>query len=1145
MDGKLNQPRPFLFTMKPLKTPTDTVRSKTWPVLLGLLLAATTAQAQFKFIIATNNGAITIKGYSGSSQVVVIPATTNNLPVTTIGSAAFMDDSQMTSVTIPNSITNIGTQAFFYCSSLTNVTIPGSVISMGSQAFWLCGLTSVAFSNGVTSIGTNAFESCQYLVNVMIPDSVTNLGDGAFEQCSSLTSLTIPASVTSLGNDAFESCSSLLGIFFAGNAPAVASSVFGSDSKATIYYWPGTTGWSSPFAGVTALLFPFSYLANPGGVAITGYSGSAAAVVIPATINDLPVTSIGNAVFASNTTPASITIPSSVTNIGTGAFACCPSLKTITVTAPNSFYSSVNGVLFDQSQATLIQYPGGVSGSYAAMPASVTNIAAGAFAGSKLTSVVIPSAVISIGSGAFSGCASLNAFSVSAGNLFYSSADGGVLFNQNQTTLIQCPGGWAGNVSVPGYVTSIGAGAFQYCSAVTGVTLTTNLTSIGSAAFASSGLTKVAIPASVTNLASQAFSACSSLTSVILSNGVPDIGAGAFDQCPQLAGVTIAASVTNLEAAAFANCSSLTNVVFAGNAPAADLTVFAGATNATVAYLYGTTGWSNTFAGLPTLLWLPFGYSTNNGGVAITNYTGPGGAALILPPTLGGLPVTSIGNGAFEGSGLIGVTLPACVTYIGDSAFQVSTLTSVTIPCGVTYIGSQAFYGSSLTSVTIPYSVASVGGAIFAQCHQLTNAFFMGNQPVFATDGLFSGDNVTVYYLPDTGDWTEWFFLIPAVQWTPYDCLTNAGGITFTGYSGPGNTAFIIPPTINGWPVTGIGGAAFAGSSLTGLIIPGGVTNLGDHAFANCTNLTSVYFAGNAPAAAATAFSGDTNATLYYLYGTTGWSSPFVGMPAVLWLPFSYAANAGGITITGCSAPAGAALIIPPTLNGLPVTSIGSEAFGNLNQASVTIPETVTNLEPEAFASSGVDSVTIPGSILSLGSGAFEDCYNLTNVALLNGLAEVGSEAFLGCRNLATVTIAGSVTNLGSLAFGSCPGLTGVYFAGNAPATNSSVFSGDAGATLYYLPGATGWGTNFAGLSTSLWLPQIQTGDGRFGVQDNQFGFNLTWAAGQNIEVDACTNLASPVWTPVQTVALTNGSFYFGEPQWTNFPARYYRISAP
>jgi hypothetical protein len=64
-------------------------------------------------------------------------------------------------------------------------------------------------------------------------------------------------------------------------------------------------------------------------------------------------------------------------------------------------------------------------------------------------------------------------------------------------------------------------------------------------------------------------------------------------------------------------------------------------------------------------------------------------------------------------------------------------------------------------------------------------------------------------------------------------------------------------------------------------------------------------------------------------------------------------------------------------------------------------------------------------------------------------------------------------------------------------------------------------------------------------MQNNQFGFDINWASGQVIVVEACTNLASLVWIPLQTNTLTNGLFHFSDPQWTNYPGRYYRISSP
>jgi hypothetical protein len=125
--------------------------------------------------------------------------------------------------------------------------------------------------------------------------------------------------------------------------------------------------------------------------------------------------------------------------------------------------------------------------------------------------------------------------------------------------------------------------------------------------------------------------------------------------------------------------------------------------------------------------------------------------------------------------------------------------------------------------------------------------------------------------------------------------------------------------------------------------------------------------------------------------------------------------------------------------------------------------------------------------------------------------------------------------------------LTSVYFTGNAPAANSTVFASDTNLTVYYLPGSTGWSGFSAntGLMPVLWNPLIETADGSFGVRSNQFGFNITCTSNITVAVEACTNLASPVWTPLTNVTLTKGSFYFGDPQWTNYPARYYGLGLP
>jgi predicted oxidoreductase len=85
----------------------------------------------------------------------------------------------------------------------------------------------------------------------------------------------------------------------------------------------------------------------------------------------------------------------------------------------------------------------------------------------------------------------------------------------------------------------------------------------------------------------------------------------------------------------------------------------------------------------------------------------------------------------------------------------------------------------------------------------------------------------------------------------------------------------------------------------------------------------------------------------------------------------------------------------------------------------------------------------------------------------------------------------------------------------------------------------------FGDRPTALWLPRAQTNDGSFGVRSNQFGFNIIWADRMTVAVEACTNLTNPVWSPLQTNTLTGGSSYFSDPQWTNQPARFYRLHSP
>ena len=248
-----------------------------------------------------------------------------------------------------------------------------------------------------------------------------------------------------------------------------------------------------------------------------------------------------------------------------------------------------------------------------------------------------------------------------------------------------------------------------------------------------------------------------------------------------------------------------------------------------------------------------------------------------------------------------------------------------------------------------------------------------------------------------------------------------------------------------------------------------------------------------------------------------------LALPAVVQAQWQYTVNNGTITITGYTG-SGGAVTIPDTINGLPVTDIAAYAFEY----------------------SGLTSVTMGTNLLHIGDSAFYTCTALRSITISDSVVSIGSYAFYSGFNLATVTIGRSVSSLGNAAFEGCINLTGIYFKGNAPSLGGAeVFSGANNATVYYLLGTSGWGATYGGRPTAVWNSQIQASGLSFGVRTNRFGFMLTGTIDIPVVVEACTDLASASWTVLQGCTITNGSIYFSDRWWTNYPARFYRVRSP
>ena len=167
----------------------------------------------------------------------------------------YLNDTEVTDLTIPDGITAIHDNAFQGCSSLLNVTIPNSVKTIGNHAFEDCaGLTSIDIPNSVTQIGELAFECCTSLTSVSLGNSVAIIWSSAFEGCTRLASIDIPNSVTDIGGNAFSGCSTL-------------SSVSIGNSVRTI-----NGGAFKGCAGLTSIEIPNSVM-TIGGLAFKDCSG--------------------------------------------------------------------------------------------------------------------------------------------------------------------------------------------------------------------------------------------------------------------------------------------------------------------------------------------------------------------------------------------------------------------------------------------------------------------------------------------------------------------------------------------------------------------------------------------------------------------------------------------------------------------------------------------------------------------------------------------------------------------------------------------------------------------------------------------------------------------------------------------------------
>ena len=424
-----------------------------------------------------------------------------------------------------------------------------------------------------------------------------------------------------------------------------------------------------------------------------------------------------------------------------------------------------------------------------------------------------------------------------------------------------------------------------------------------------------------------------------------------------------------------------------------------------------------------------------------------------------------------------------------------TSLTSITIPSRVTSIGMQVFQScTSLRAITVDAlssSYSGVAGVLFNK----------SQTTLIAYPGGIAGSYTVPNSVTSIGD--------VALAYCSLTSLVIPNSVTNIGHHAFWNCYSLTNVTI-GNGVTSIGDSAFNScSSLTSITIPSSVTNIDEDAFAWCYRLTSVFFQGNAPSADSYVFYSDSNVTVYYLPGTTGWGATFGGSPTVLWIQVPTIQTSPQTQ----TAEAGSAVSLRVEASSpLPLFYLWYFNNTNLITCSTNRELELTNLQ---FAQSGAYSVVVSNALGAVASSP----------AMLNVIAAVEHKLAAGVKLMGD---AGSVLN--------------VDYANTLSATpnwlpldtvtlvSTSQYCFDVSEPLPPQRFYRAWQTGTPSVMPSLDLHLVPA-------------ITLTGSMGHSVRLDYINQFGpTNAWVTLATVTLTNTSQLYFDVSAPGQPPRLYRI---
>ncbi len=564
-----------------------------------------------------------------------------------------------------------------------------------------------------------------------------------------------------------------------------------------------------------------------------------------------------------------------------------------------------------------------------------------------------------------------------------------------------------------------------------------------------------------------------SIKTVIIEDGITKIGDNVFSQCYNIETIVFRAQTAQISSSAF----DLTNKNY---------TVYL-YQNSTADSFFSSDEYTKVYLDAAEEDASKFDYSVNPDGttITITCYNGKE-TNVVIPAEIDGYRVNVIGGYAFGWLGITSVTIPESVTAIESKAFtDCTSLQSIVFKSTNTSIDASAFYSCSnlktvflyenstadeyfsadyytkiyfeeaIVSETYTVSYYANGGENAPEAQtktedvELTLSLDVPTREGFNFMGWATSTDGEVAYAP--GDYyTENADLTLYAVWKEisdepiipndfeYEVNLDETTVTITKYLGEGGDV-VIPSTIDGYSVTGIGFQAFLDcETLTSVTLSDSITIIEEMAFGYCSNLTSISFGNNLNIIGDRIFESCISlksAVIPASVSSIG-QEPFFNCYSITEITVDenneYFCDLDGVLFTKdmetlIHYPVGSddtEYVIPSE-----VKHIGRCAFYKaFNLSSITIPDSVESIGFFAFFDCiNLESVEIPSNLEIIDRSAFAYCTALTSVIIPSSVTSIGSRAFANCHSLADVTVPKTVTSIESDSFVDCSALNTIY----------------------------------------------------------------------------------------------------------------------